>query len=258
MPAGLWGAKGVGVDCTLFKQLAELSTRFKVKGRALMLGRQTFKIEPQFKMQYEAALKAAGIDRSRFSYLQDDGFSEKLFGDLGLGEIETLDISDFEGATILQDLNRPVPKKLHGKFDFIFDGGTIEHVFNTPMALTNMFNMLRVGGRFVSANGMNGWVGHGMYQFNPELVWTFWRRSCNCTVHSCIGLPKIPGGADPLIFPDPAEKGKRLRLKGKVPAGRVYLYYEVEKTRDSSLSSLTFQSDYVAKWEIHDKSEVVA
>lgn len=258
MHAGQWGARNVGIDCTLFKQLVELSTRFQVKGRALMLGRQAFKIETRFRKQYETALKDAGIDRRRFSYLQDDGYSETLFKDLGLGKIETMDFSDFEGATVLHDLNRPVPKKLHRKFDFIFDGGTIEHVFNAPVALENVFNMLKSGGRFVSANGMNGWVGHGMYQFNPELVWTFWRRTCNCKVHSCLGLQKEPGNSDPLVFADPAEKGKRLRLKGNIPQGRVYLYYEVEKTKESSLSAHTLQSDYVAKWDAHVQGEAVA
>jgi len=234
----------VGVDCTLFTRLVELSTRFQVTGRALMLGRQTFRIETPFRQRYEEALRAAGIDENRFAFLQEDGYSETLFAKLGLGNVETMDFSDFEGATILHDLNRPVPESLHAQFDFIFDGGTIEHVFNAPVALENMFRMLRVG--------------HGMYQFNPELVWTFWRRTCNCRVHRCLGLKKIPGDAPALDFPDPAETGRRLRLKGRIPEGRVYLYYEVEKTEDSALSDSTLQSDYVARWDSHVSREATA
>lgn len=216
-----------------------------------MLGRQGFQVETQFRMRYEAALKKAGREGNRFDYLQSDGYSETLFAKLGFGQIESMDLSDFEGATLLQDLNAPVPEDLEQQFDFIFDGGTIEHVFNVPVALQNVFRMLKPGGMFVSANGMNGWVGHGMYQFNPELVWTFWERGCGCRVHTCLGLTKLPGRARALDFPDPAEKGVRLRLRGKIPEGRVYLYYEVERMPDSVLAGTVLQSDYETKWSGH-------
>lgn len=213
-----------------------------------MLGRQTLKIEPRFAKRYEAALKRGGLEGRRFDYLQDDGYSENMFEKFGFGQIETMDYASYEGPSIEQDLNKPVPTKLHKKFGFIFDGGTIEHVFNVPQALENVFNMLKPGGRFVSANGMNGWVGHGMYQFNPELVWTFWKRKCQCIVHRCLGIHKIPGHAKILSFPDAAKTGQRLRLKGKIPEGRVYLYYEVERTAAPMLETSALQSDYQTRW----------
>lgn len=248
----------MGIDCTLFVQLVDLSTRFVPEGRSLMLGRQGFRIETAFRRQYERALKQAGYDTRRFDLLQEDGFSETLFRTLGFGEIESMDASDYEGAQIVHDLNRPVPEALHGQFGFIFDGGTIEHVFDVPCALRNVFNMLRPGGVFVSANGMNGWVGHGMYQFNPELVWTFWRRGCGCEVHRCLGLTKEPGQGRPLEFPDPAEKGIRLRLGKQIPEGRSYLYYEVEKMPDSALGDAVLQSDYVTRWTSREAEKEVA
>ena len=184
--------------------------------------------------------------------MQDDGYSETLMAQLGFGDMEAMDFSDYEGASIIHDLNNPVPKSLHKKFDLIFDGGTIEHVFNVPMALENVFRMLRPGGRFISANGFNGWPAHGIYQFNPELVWTYWVRNCGCTVHACKGIQKKPrGGNYHLDFRDPAETGKRLRLKGRVPAGRMYLYYEVERTPEAKLRNVVLQSDYETKWQGH-------
>lgn len=239
----------MGVDCTLFQQLVELSTRFRPEGRTLMLGRHGFTIERPFAKIYERALRAAGLEGRRFDYLQEDGYSERLFEKLGFGKIETLDFAAYEGPGLEHDLNKPVPEELHNSFGFIFDGGTLEHVFNIPQALENVFNMLAPGGRFVSANGMNGWVGHGMYQLGPELVWTFWKRKCGCVVHRCAGLTKIPDKAEPLEFPDAAETGRRLRLKGRVPDGRVYLYYEVEKPHSAALSAdSALQSDYAVKW----------
>ena len=95
-----------------------------------MLGRHTFKIQTQFAKDYEASLKRNGIEGRRFDYLQDDAYCETLMEKLGFGPMEAMDFSGFEGATILHDLNKPPAPELENQFDFIFDGGTIEHVFN--------------------------------------------------------------------------------------------------------------------------------
>ncbi|MEM9434543.1 MAG: methyltransferase domain-containing protein [Pseudomonadota bacterium] len=238
----------MGVDCTLFCQLVALSTRFSPKGRSLMLGRQNFKVQPRFRKHYLRSLRTAGFDEDLDSFVQEDGFSETLFDRLGFGKIETMDFASYEGPSIEQDLNLPVPEDLHGQFDFIFDGGTIEHVFNVPQALENINLMLKPEGRFVSANGMNGWVGHGMYQFNPELVWTFWKRRCQCVVEACKALPKNPDVAPALDLPDAAERGVRLHLRDRFPEGQVYLYYEIEKTAAKARGGV-LQSDYQRRWD---------
>ncbi len=246
----------MGVDYVLFERLCELSTRFKPKGRTLMLGRHTFQIESQFAKLYERALRTHGLEGKRFDYLQEDGYCETLMRKLGFGEMEAMDFSDYEGAAILHDLNKPIPEELEGQFDFIFDGGTLEHVFNIPVALENVFRMLKPGGRFVSANGMNGFNGHGLYQFSPDLVWTFWRRTAHCEVHDCRGITKAPANLKEyhLTFRDPAELGHRLRLKGRIPHSRFYLYYEVERLPDSAIAEETLQSDYEVKWAGHENA----
>ncbi len=242
----------MGVDYVLFERLVELSTRFKPQGRSLMLGRQAFGIQTRHRHLYERSLKSHGYDEKRFDFLQEDGFSETLMKRLGFGDIETMDFSDYEGAGIIHDLNRLPPAWLENQFDLIFDGGTVEHVFNVPNALEGIFRMLRPGGRFVSANGLNGWYGHGMYQFNPELVWTFWGRACNCKVIDCRAIPVDPDQEFAQVpFEDPAISGHRLWLKGKIGPGRTYLYYEVEKTAASHLPEFALQSDYETKWYGH-------
>ena len=243
----------MGVDYVLFDQLCQLSGRFRPEGRTLMLGRHAFKPNGRFSRLYERSWRRAGKEGSFQQTVQEDGFCETLMEKLGFGQMEAMDFSDYEGAGILHDLNRPVAAELEGQFDFIFDGGTLEHVFNVPVALQSVFRMLKPGGRFVSANGMNGWLAHGIYQFSPELVWTFWGRTAGCQVHRCLGLRTVPEkGAQPFVFPDPALKGNRLRLgKTDFPKDRVYLYYEVERLAESSLGDIMLQSDYVKKWAPH-------
>jgi len=40
-----------------------------------------------------------------------------------------MDFSAYEGADLVHNLNQPVVKSLEGRFNFILDGGTTEHVF---------------------------------------------------------------------------------------------------------------------------------
>lgn len=214
-----------------------------------MLGRQKFPIQTRHRQLYEKSLSDHGIKARRFDFLQDDGYAETLMEKLGFGKMEVMDFPDHEGATILHDLNFKPKKSFENKFDLIFDGGTVEHVFNVPMALEGLFRMLKPGGRLVSANGLNGWYGHGMYQFNPELVWAFWKRACNCNVIDCRAIPVEPSDEfAPVEFDGPADSGLRLRRKNQIGPGRTYLYYEIEKTAESHLPDFALQSGYETCW----------
>ncbi|MEM8774917.1 MAG: methyltransferase domain-containing protein [Pseudomonadota bacterium] len=245
----------MGVDYVLFERLLELSRRYTPSGRVLMLGRQAFRVKQRERMLCNMALRKYGYSERVRDLRQEDGYSETLFEKLGFGSVESMDFSSYEGAEILHDLNKLPPKKLQGKFDLILDLGTIEHVFNVPVALESVYRMLQPEGRFVSANGMNGWYTHGMYQFSPELVWTFWRRACNCEVIDCRALPKDAIlDFDPIPLSDPAETGRRLPLKNKIGPGRTYLYYEIQKSKDSRLPDFALQSDYEASWAGHENS----
>ena len=76
----------------------------------------------------------------------DDGYSETFFRKLGFSEVDSLDFSGFEGASIVQDLAGDLPENLVGRFDVIYDGGTCEHVFDLPTAYRNIDKMLKPGG----------------------------------------------------------------------------------------------------------------
>ena len=63
--------------------------------------------------------------------------------------IQCMDQSDYEGADIVWDLGHPVPDGLHGRFDFIYDGGCLDNKFNPGQAMMNFTRMLKPGGRIV-------------------------------------------------------------------------------------------------------------
>jgi SAM-dependent methyltransferase len=93
---------------------------------------------------------------------------------LDAGEVLSLDRSGYEGATILHDLNLPLASDAIGRigrFDLVIDGGTLEHVFNVPVALKTLMSLVNPGGRLLTATPANNLLGHGLYQFSPELMY---------------------------------------------------------------------------------------
>lgn len=100
------------------------------------------------------------------------------FAASGLGPVESLDVSDYEGCTHLFDLNAAeLPHGLSGRFSVVYDGGTLEHVFDTRAALRNVYGLLRADGIAVHASPVNGWVEHGFYQFSPTLFLDYYRAN---------------------------------------------------------------------------------
>lgn len=105
-----------------------------------------------------------------------------------------MDASKYEGASVVQDLNQPVPDSLKERFDAIFDGGTLEHVFNIPAALKNCMEMTKVGGRFYMHTCANNLCGHGFYQFSPELFYRVFSEQNGFEVERMVIHPLGPYG----------------------------------------------------------------
>ena len=100
---------------------------------------------------------------------------ETLFRVLGFdpGGVHALDLSDFEGADIVHDLNVPVDEGLVEKFDLIFDGGTIEHVFSLKDSLFNTARLCKVGGVVVHISPADS-LGHGLINLSAGLYRDFY------------------------------------------------------------------------------------
>ena len=62
----------------------------------------------------------------------EDRFCEPIIKRIGARTVDALDASDYEGANILHDLNRPLPDEHKKKYSLLLDGGTLEHVFHFP------------------------------------------------------------------------------------------------------------------------------
>lgn len=241
----------LGIDYAVAQKLIALAGDHGVTGDVLMLGRQSMKIKDRFRDRLDDALLERQMGYRFDALEQPDGFAETMFKKLGADSVVSMDFSDFEGAQVTHDLNAPVPADLEEKYDVIFDGGTTEHIFDVASSMDNINRMLAPGGLFISAVPANNWFGHGFYQFGPELVYSYWKHGCGFDVLDCVMLPVLPRDKE-LPLQDAAELGHRLRLKGKVPRQRTFLYYVVRKGTAAHRWNRALQTDYVNRWSAHD------
>lgn len=144
-------------------------------GRVLTLGRQGLWVSPErlLALLDEADLVPAGEAGARWAerLAPDRGRFEVFLHLLGAESVSACDASGYEGAEVIHDLNQPVPAAWEQQYDLIIDGGTLEHVFNFPVAMASCMRMLRAGGRLILFTPANNYFGHGFYQFSPELFY---------------------------------------------------------------------------------------
>ncbi|MDR1149764.1 MAG: class I SAM-dependent methyltransferase, partial [Spirochaetaceae bacterium] len=86
-----------------------------------------------------------------------------MFKHFGAVTVDSIDYSDYEGASIVHDMNLPVPGHLKEKYDCVWDGGALEHVFNYPTAIKNCMDMVKIGGHLILETPCNNQCGHGFY-----------------------------------------------------------------------------------------------
>lgn len=80
--------------------------------------------------------------------------------------------NDINGlASFNWDLSRPLPAKLHSKWGVIYDGGTLEHIFNIAQAFENIHNLCAVGGTVIHVTPVS-WQNHGFYNLTPKLFYS--------------------------------------------------------------------------------------
>ena len=98
-----------------------------------------------------------------------------LFAILGFEptNIHALDVSNYEGADIVHDLNIPVPDALRSRYDVIIDSGTLHYVFSIKDSLFNLCRMCKVGGVIVNFNPID-FSDLGFIALNAELFRDFY------------------------------------------------------------------------------------
>ncbi len=106
------------------------------------------------------------------SRLKDAKSFKGLLHLMGVDDVIVLDYED-KRADYHFDMNYPFNQhtnKLIGAFNVVADVGCLEHVFNTPQAMKNCMDAVKVGGLYFLHTPVAGYCRHGFHTFNADVL----------------------------------------------------------------------------------------
>jgi|FEC22Drversion2_1045045.scaffolds.fasta_scaffold00324_45 SAM-dependent methyltransferase len=248
----------MGIGISYAEMLVREHAHKPLRGRVLTIGRQTMWFPPETALDIVRATGIAcnGVDPSQLATekdtlnvatgakcIKDNAF----FSLLGIDDLQSLDWSDYEGASILHDLNSPLPKNLEGIADVIIDGSSLDNVWNPALALQSLTRMLRPGGRLFALN-------MGSDHFGPYTIFTppWFFDYCvinnfvDCRVYAQISKPDGPYNVltiDPAtLASDPSSWARN--LAGLDPSYQVGIYLFAEKGPNTTWDATPIQQFY--------------
>jgi len=178
-----------------------------------------------------------------------------FFDGLGYAGQESIDASDFEGATHIVDLNADgVPSHLRERFDVICNNGTLEHIFHVPNVLRNIGTMLKAGGSVIHVAPSNNHMDHGFYQFSPTLFFDYYGangfdiRDSFLLRYEKKGV-EIPWARWGHEFFDPYALESPDFYDGKLDGAIYTTVFVARKTAESTSDRIPQQGRYAAEWE---------
>lgn len=182
---------------------------------------------------------------------ESNGYAEPFLKILGANEICSFDASNYEFATNIHDFNLPIDGSLKNRFTVVLDGGTLEHIFNFPLAIKNYMEMIEVGGHFLCIIPANNFLGHGFYQFSPEL---FFRIFSTMNGFKIVRMIVYEESLRAQFFEvtDPEAIKQRVEIVNARPTYLLIIANKVESV--PIFVTNPQQSDYVEMWKLHDKA----
>lgn len=207
--------------------------------KVITIGRQGLHLKEK-ELQDILVKSGFSIDESSRIF-KNNNFAEPFLKLLGAKITDSMDASSYEGATIIHDLNQPIANELKSKYTLVIDGGSLEHVFNFPLAIKNCMQLIETGGYFISIAPANNFFGHGFYQFSPEL---FFRIFNSSNGYRFIKMYFFIEGKESEIYEvsDPLAVNQRVTMVNSSPS---YLFVIAQKTEEKELFEQTpMQSDY--------------
>jgi hypothetical protein len=216
--------------------------------KTITLGRQNF-----VNLQVRDLKHLTGVPESLIKCIRKHLNSKEYYVDellkdcFGSSMVDSIDVSNFEGASIIHDMNIEIPSELKGKYDTVIDGGTIEHVYNIPQALDNASYLCKPGGQILHMLPANNQCGHGFWQMSPELFFSLYTDTNGYTdVDVFLGRPSSPRYFYKVIRP---ENGKRVNIYSN---DEVAIYTRSIKKEAEFSHKKIYQSDYLYLWNKQD------
>lgn len=249
---------GLQIDTGILDIMKEgLKCSFKDKS-ILMLGKQDMYITIDELFNIARSINYNLSDMEEVKVDQNgkiDSYSFFLL--LGFKEVQALDVSAYENATIVFDLNNnSMPEKLLNRFDYIFDGGTFEHLFNISNAFENVIKMLKVGGKIFHYVPANNYIDHGFYSISPVLFIEYYEANNffieDVSLIYCMkdSVNSFTNKVDCRLFES------ELQYRSEVPKDTlVLLQCIVTKKNESTYGKLPIQKKFFKVQQMYEKAK---
>ena len=238
--------------------MAEAARR-PFSGRILMLGLQGILITEE---EIEEVAREQGVQLrppsqtvERQALQPGCASADYLFYRLGFDEVLATDVSEFEGADLVLDLNQLcVAPDQKGQYDVVLDGGTLEHVFHLPNALQNVLDFTAVGGRFIHIGPSSNHLDHGFYMFSPTLFWDFFTANgLDIQTFYLLRYNLLTAARERWLYGE-YEPGALDNATGTLDVGSYALSLVVEKPTEVGEIKIPQQSMYKRIWSAAEKS----
>jgi len=254
----------MGIDRQSLQLFLHADTCTPLAGTIVLIGKSTVTISPQqlsliayaFNKHLPDSLLNDCSDKqtkhSSYGYSIDDAQLIKyLFP--SIHDIAILDVSAYEGADIVADINCHLDPGLHQSADIIYDSSVSDNIFNPAQMYVNIHNMLRPGG-LVIAEHHSGFYPGNLASLSPEWFYSFF--VCNgytdvqiyVAVQNCEGLNRFEYTTD-LFYYKPDFTYNRLYNRFKAAYNDCGVLFTLVSARKNSASSS--QSDRLVNFPIN-------
>jgi hypothetical protein len=156
------------------------------------------KIAGQFSVKSAFPLRPRGDKENPLDLLDGAPFAAGFWEWLGLKYVSI----DFDGtaSAIALDLNfDEIPARMAGKFQLVTNLGTTEHVANQLQAFKVIHDLCAVGGVMMHNVPAQGYVNHGLVNYNPKFFWLLARSNGYRVLHMTMSTDDIRPLPDDLV-----------------------------------------------------------
>lgn len=235
----------MGINPNTLRYLAREKKRGNPLGRTATIGRQGVHMDPRQVIKILNVEFALALPEDQILAAYSSGFADDLLKLLGAQSVESFDYSDYEGANHLHDFNTPIHNEHKGKYSFLIDGGTLEHVFQFPTALKNCMEMLAVGGVYFGNSPANNEMGHGFYQFSPELYFRSFSKENGFRIEELF----LYEGRESKFWYRLTDPNIARRRVEKIGTKSAYILVKATRVSNADIfANPPLQPDYVSAW----------
>ena len=221
--------------------------------KTITIGRQSIHLS---RKQLNTILKFFNYENLDVDLLltKSNGYIDYFLKTLGAEITDSLDISEYENPSIIHDMNLPISEEIKGKYTTVIDGGSLEHIFNIPIAIKNCMELLQEGGHYIGIIPANNFFGHGFYQFSPEFFYAVFSKENGFKIVNIIFYNNKPASKWYAVA-NPFEVKSRIILRNNQES---YLFVLAKKiSTENIFKHHPQQSDYLEdKWNIKEYDRV--